>query len=284
MQVARHLSLLPILAMLLGAACPGPQYAAAQGEQASADEDASVQIGTIFDQPIHMSMIEPPANAVERMRTSMDARSFDAWMLQQRTRILTQYIFERLANAYKQENGITVNEDEISQFIAREKQAYDDVIRDYEKRIEDLRAQAEEITARGGTVSDEHMREIVLYQKKIENMERKNVDNLVISDKQRQLYEDIRHQRVSRALRAWKFNRMIHEQFGGRVVVQDLTYRPFEAHEAWLQIQEQLGNFSITDDQLRDAFWNVYAEIPENPMEPFEGMWDRLRWYGEGMP
>jgi hypothetical protein len=72
---------------------------------------------------------------------------------------------------------------------------------------------------------------------------------------------------------AWKFNRALHEKYGGRVVAQQLGPEPLDAYHDWLEEEARAGRFTFNDAKWRTAFWeyynpkhHVFIDVPE----PFE--------------
>jgi hypothetical protein len=271
---------LTLLPLTLGAAHAGDKDPAS-----GVTEDLHVQVATVFEQPIYLDNLTPHESIVEGNRKRIgDEAKFQEWLQIQRSRILRDLVFKMLSNAYMQENGITASEQEIDGFIKREKEVYHEVLNKYRNRLQELQFRAEQIHAEGKPIPAELDDQIKRTKRKIDNMERQNVDSMVISAKQRRLHDDVQRERVSKAIRAWKFNRLLHDQFGGRVIPVELTYQPYEAYAAWLQTQHDLGHFEITDEKLNADFWAYYNRQPPNAIEPFDGMWDQLRWAGTDMP
>lgn len=252
-----------------------------------AESEERTQVAVVFDQPIHIENITPHSTVVEGNRDRIgDEAEFRDWLRLQRSRVLRELIFKLLSNAYMQENGVTVSEQEIGEFLAKEREVYAKVLGQYEAELKELQFRAERMHAEGKPVPAQLDEQIKMMQRKIDTLERKNVDNMLVSGAERRMYEDVQRQRVAQAIRSWKFNRLLHDQFGGRVVAEknNLTYVPYEAYNAWLQTQHELGAFRILDPGLNADFWAHYARVPAGAIEPFDGMWDSLRWADSGMP
>lgn len=277
----------PLLAALLLGAVPVALNAASD-DQPSDDgvtKNLHVQVATVFDQPIYLDSLTPHSSIVEGNRKRIgDEEKFQQWLEVQRSRVLRNLVFRMLSNAYMQENGITASEQEINDFIKQEQEAYDKVLTQYQLNLKNLQNEAERIHAQGKPIPPELQSQIKQAQQRIDNLEHKNVSNILVSKKQARLQEEIHRERVSSSIRAWKFNKLLHDEFGGKVIPADLTYEPYEAYAAWLQTQHDLGHFEITDKKLNARFWAYYNRQPKDAIEPFDGMWDHLRWVGSNMP
>ena len=279
-------SSLPLIAAaMLALVVPTLRAGDAGAPATPAGEDLHVQIATVYEQPIFLDSLTPNEMVLEGNRTRIgDEAKYQEWLEVQRSRILRDLVFKILSNAYMQENGITVSEQEIDGFIAKEKDVYNKVLEQYTVDLKDAQFQAERINAEGKLVPPEVDNRIRTLQNKIDNLERQNVENMFLSEKQRRMHDEVQRQKVSNAIRAWKFNRLLHDQFGGRVIPADLTYQPYEAYAAWLQTQHDLGHFAISNEALNADFWAYYNREPANALEPFDGMWDQLRWTGSNLP
>jgi hypothetical protein len=90
---------------------------------------------------------------------------------------------------------------------------------------------------------------------------------------------------------SWKFERHLYDKFGGgRVLWQQSGLEAFDATRHWLESEERVGNFQITDPKLRTEFYRYWtrrhdfmlesqAEIREQFLEP---EWARKGGLGRG--
>ncbi|WP_190288064.1 META domain-containing protein [Marichromatium sp. AB32] len=66
---------------------------------------------------------------------------------------------------------------------------------------------------------------------------------------------------MARALiRHWKVNRALHQEYGGRIIYQQLGPEPLDAYRAFLDAQQTAGAFSIHDPALAEAFWRYFID------------------------
>jgi heat shock protein HslJ len=70
-------------------------------------------------------------------------------------------------------------------------------------------------------------------------------------------------------IRQWKINKALHEQYGGRIIYQQLGPEPLDAYRTFLEQRQAEGAFAINDPALADAFWNYFTnESIHDFMEP----------------
>lgn len=60
-------------------------------------------------------------------------------------------------------------------------------------------------------------------------------------------------------IRQWKINRSLYEQYGGRVIYQQLGPEPLDAYREYLESRRDAGAFEILDGAARQAFWDYFT-------------------------
>ncbi|MEE4384057.1 MAG: hypothetical protein V2J02_18815, partial [Pseudomonadales bacterium] len=61
-------------------------------------------------------------------------------------------------------------------------------------------------------------------------------------------------------IRQWKTNRALFEDYGGRVIYQQLGPEPLDAYRCFLEDASAAGRFSIRDAKLEAAFWSYFRD------------------------
>jgi hypothetical protein len=69
---------------------------------------------------------------------------------------------------------------------------------------------------------------------------------------QRQMARDI--------IRQWKINKALYEQYGGRIIYQQLGPEPLDAYRQFLRQREADGAFAIRDQALEASFWRYFTD------------------------
>ncbi len=62
----------------------------------------------------------------------------------------------------------------------------------------------------------------------------------------------------SSLIERWKINRALYEEYGGRVIGQQLGPEPLDAYRTYLEARQAAGDFEILDDDIREAFWDYF--------------------------
>jgi len=70
----------------------------------------------------------------------------------------------------------------------------------------------------------------------------------------------MRLEMVSALIRQWKINKALHEQYGGRILYQQLGPEPLDAYREFLRQRAADGAFAIRDQALEAAFWRDFTD------------------------
>jgi len=60
-------------------------------------------------------------------------------------------------------------------------------------------------------------------------------------------------------IRQWKINRALHEEYGGRIIYQQLGPEPLDAYRTFLEQRQREGAFAIHDQSLEEGFWSYFT-------------------------
>ena len=72
--------------------------------------------------------------------------------------------------------------------------------------------------------------------------------------------EAMRREMGQALIRQWKINKSLYETYGGRIVYQQLGPEPLDAYRKYLEERQAAGDFSITDPEMKDAFWRYFID------------------------
>ena len=59
-------------------------------------------------------------------------------------------------------------------------------------------------------------------------------------------------------VRQWKLDRMLYQQYGGRIVDQEGSPGPIDAYRSFLEAEQKSGSFQITNEGFEKSFWHYY--------------------------
>jgi hypothetical protein len=61
-------------------------------------------------------------------------------------------------------------------------------------------------------------------------------------------------------IRQWKLNKALYDQYGGRIIYQQLGPEPLDAYSQFLRQREADGAFAIRDQALETSFWRYFTD------------------------
>jgi hypothetical protein len=61
-------------------------------------------------------------------------------------------------------------------------------------------------------------------------------------------------------IRQWKISKALHEQYGGRIIYQQLGPEPLDAYRAFLRQRQAGGAFAIRDQAIEASFWRYFTD------------------------
>jgi len=68
------------------------------------------------------------------------------------------------------------------------------------------------------------------------------------------------HRDMGRAMiRQWKLNRALYQQYGGRIIFQQLGPEPLDAYRQFLEERQAAGDFTIHHQAFEDTFWRYFT-------------------------
>jgi len=61
-------------------------------------------------------------------------------------------------------------------------------------------------------------------------------------------------------IRQWKLNRVLYQQYGGRVIYQQLGPEPLDAYRQYLEERQAAGDFKIVEPAFESGFWRYFTD------------------------
>ena len=65
---------------------------------------------------------------------------------------------------------------------------------------------------------------------------------------------------VRGVIRQWKINKALYEQYGGRIIYQQLGPEPLDAYRQFFREQEAAGAFAIHAPAVEQSFWHYFTD------------------------
>ena len=81
-------------------------------------------------------------------------------------------------------------------------------------------------------------------------------------------------------MRNWKTNKALYQQYGGRIIYQQLGPEPLDAYLAFLEEAKSAGRFSLSKPELEATFWAFFRDEDRHSFMP-AGSDDEARAFAE---
>lgn len=110
------------------------------------------------------------------------------------------------------------------------------------------------------SVTDAEIEQFVnkLEQGEAEESGESAMDDLTAEEQQQ--VKAMRHDMGRAMVEKWKLNRALYQQYGGRVIAQQLGAEPLDAYREFLEAQQASGAFVINDAAIEQHFWEYFRD------------------------
>jgi heat shock protein HslJ len=71
--------------------------------------------------------------------------------------------------------------------------------------------------------------------------------------------EQLRRDMSRSMIRQWRLNRALYQQYGGRIIYQQLGPEPLDAYRQYLEERRAAGDFTIHQKAFEDEFWRYFT-------------------------
>lgn len=81
-----------------------------------------------------------------------------------------------------------------------------------------------------------------------------------LSEEERRKALEMRTAMARSMIKRWKTNKALYEEYGGRIIYQQLGPEPLDAYRKYLEQRERAGDFQINDEVASDLFWRYFTD------------------------
>ncbi len=187
--------------------------------------------------------LPPAATVLDVEIQTEDAREMQAAIL--------EALFER----YKADNGISAGKEEIETFDERLDHVAKKDRAEREARLADIERQLKS----ADLPPDD--------REALENERRQTSDLLESLETGEDMTAEeaaevavMRREMARAIIEQWKLNRTLYQQYGGRIIYQQLGPEPLDAYRRFLEERQKEGAFTIRDKELAAGFWRYFTD------------------------
>jgi heat shock protein HslJ len=168
---------------------------------------------------------------------------------------MQQAILKALFERYEAEKGIAATDAEIDAFVGSLDRAKEEDIADRSKRLAEMdrRLESGELDAAAKAALEEERKRLAEFVEDLESSDELSAEEAAQATEMRRSFarEMITH---------WKLNRALYEQYGGRIIGQQLGPEPLDAYREFLEEQQTDGAFEIHREEFSDEFWRYFTD------------------------
>lgn len=231
---------------------------------------AGEPVARIMGREIALEEISPPAKQVKTERAKASDAAFAKWLFEYRHGRLAAMIWQPLKKDFCKTHDCKAADKEIDEFHEALSRAEKESEREWRQRLveikEELRGNSLPEKKRDELDAEKQVLEKNLASIARETAEKENPD-------ERKAEGSVERQFVE----AWKLNRALYREYGGRVIFQQAGIEPIDAYRQFLQEHEKKGAFEILDPALRQEFWKYFTTMPHTYIDgddaDFETPW-----------
>ena len=233
-----------LLATLIAGCGPDkPANDASEGAQPTATSIPAKSDDGGIEGPGHASPIPVAATVLGNELRTDDATEMQAAIL------------EALFEQYEADNGIRAGDSEIDAFIAQLDRAKEADIAAKRERL----AEIDDLLGAGSLSGDERDalgKERDLIAGAVDDLE--SSENL--SAVEAAEVTDMRRSFAREMILHWKVDRALYEQYGGRLIGQQLGPEPLDAYRQFLEDRRDAGAFDIRRPDMEREFWRYFTD------------------------
>lgn len=212
-------------------------------------------------------LLTPFSQAQEAYGKSEDPVVAEALGVQIRTRNpeeMAYAIKQVLYLNYIKEHGLEATKEEIEQFITRKQQ----LVVLHRKEDEARRVEVQK-ALQSKNLPDAERKQLEDDLKLIDEMFKMNQDaDKHAGDPERVAAEE---QLARSFIMQWKVNQSLYQQYGGRVVYQQVGAEPLDAYYNFLKEAQKAGDFRILNKDFEPALWTYYTTDSKHSFYPEKG-------------
>ena len=211
----------------------------------------------IFRAAAMLSMVATPTHAVESYGNPEDPVVAEVLGMQIRTKDpieMQSVINQKLFQNYAKLNKIEASQEDIDLYIA----GIDRFMRDDRKKNDARRAEIQQ-QLKVGSLPAEQTKQLQSELTTLESLHKFALEE----DREKEQDPEAMHKAMQPVAKAiieqWMINKALYQQYGGRIIAQQLGPEPLDAIHEYLKEQQKKGAFKILEKSFEAPFWEYFV-------------------------
>ena len=163
-------------------------------------------------------------------------------------------IGEKLFQNYARQHKIEASQEEVDLYIAKMEQFMRDDRNKRETRIVEIQQQL-----KTGSIPAEQKKQLQSELDTLESLHKQDFEDESADKQEQQEVLKIRQAMARGIIEQWMINKALYQQYGGRIIYQQLGPEPLDAMRDYLKEQQQKGAFKILEKSFEAPFWDYFV-------------------------
>ena len=177
--------------------------------------------------------------------------------MQIRTKIpakMQAVIGQKLFQNYAKQNNIAATKKDIDLYLAR----MDWFMREDRKKNDARRVEIQQ-QLKAETMPVEKKEQLESELKALDSLHQYEIAEDAEQEQDQQAILKVRQKMAKASIETWMVNRALYQQYGGRIIYQQMGPEPLDAMHDYLQEQQQKGAFKILEKSFEAPFWDYFV-------------------------
>jgi hypothetical protein len=163
-------------------------------------------------------------------------------------------IGQKLFQNYAKQNNIAATQKDIDAYIA----AMDRFMREDRSKNDARRVEIQQ-QLKAGTIPAEKKQQLESELRILESLHQYAIEEDADKAQDQEAILKVRQEMAKASIETWMVNRALYQQYGGRIIYQQMGPEPLDAMHDYLQEQEQKGAFRILEKSFEAPFWDYFV-------------------------
>jgi len=225
-------------------------------QSASSDENKELPIARVYEKSIYMKDLAPNVFMESQQQTKLNDEEYLNWKNDYELKMLGNLIYLELQKQFLKKSKSEPSSKEIQAFI-------DFQLKSEETLLDDFNSQRDELQEKLQSA------DLADAQRDSATNHLNTLDNLIAQELKRREYaksipnyREIKNNLLQKGavmtVTAWKYNKALFQQYGGRVIFQQAGWEPIDAYKAFLEEHRDAKTFEIFSPSYMGVFEYIY--------------------------
>lgn len=219
-------------------------------------QSKSTAVARVLQTSLTAKDLEPDIKLKAEAEKALTVAKYKEWTTNVKYVNLATKIMEPLQAQALKEKNISISASEVDSFFDYSQKAREVQKQQAQSLLQNINSQLS-----SGKLSGQEKEQANAYKKQIEQqMTVLNQPMPKPTQREREMADKI--------IRAWKFDQMVYNQYGGVVLASQTGPQPMGAYKKFLEDHQKKNSFEILDKSYQKKFWEVFSQGKNSTVVP----------------